>query len=64
MQRIERRAVHKGKLSNTYDLTGLVERLKKLEPEFREIGEETKSLRRQVSKRGGVKQAKKEKQTP
>lgn len=62
VQRIERRAAHKGKLSNTYDLTGLVERLKKLEPEFRDVGEETKSLRRQVSRRGGLQRPKKEKQ--
>lgn len=34
VKRIERRAAHQGKLSNTYDLSGLVERLKKLEPEY------------------------------
>lgn len=37
VQRIERRAVHRGKLSNEYDLSGLVERFKELEPEFREF---------------------------
>jgi predicted transcriptional regulator len=61
VQRIERRAAHQGKLSNTYDLTGLVERLKKLEPEFSEVREETKNLRRQVSRRGGIKNLKTEK---
>lgn len=54
VKRIERRAAHQGKLSNTYDLSGLVERLKKLEPEFREVREETKSLQRQVSRKGGI----------
>jgi len=58
VQRIERRAAHQGKLSNIYDLTGLVERLKKLEPEFREVKEESKNLQRQVSRRGGVKSIK------
>ena len=54
VQRIERRAAHQGKLSNIYDLSGLVERLKKLEPEFREVKEETKKLQRQVSRKGGL----------
>jgi predicted ArsR family transcriptional regulator len=54
VKRIERRAAHQGKLSNTYDLSGLVERLKKLEPEFREVREETKNLQRQVSRKGGI----------
>jgi DNA-binding transcriptional ArsR family regulator len=48
--RIERRAAHKGKISNEYDLSGLVERLKKLEPEFREV----KEMKRQVSRKGGL----------
>jgi hypothetical protein len=48
--RIERRGAHRGKLSNEYDLTGLVEKLKKLEPEFREV-EESK---RQVKRQGGL----------
>ncbi|MES9948962.1 MAG: helix-turn-helix domain-containing protein [Candidatus Thiodiazotropha sp.] len=54
IKRIERRAAHKGKLSNYYDLSGLVERLKALEPEFREVQEETKTMRRQVSRQGGL----------
>ena len=57
VRRIERRAAHKGKQSNMYDLTGLVERLKALEPEFREVQEEAKAKRRQVSRRGGLKAA-------
>ena len=35
VRRIERRAPNKGKLSNEYDLSGLVTRLAAIEPEFR-----------------------------
>lgn len=52
VKRIERRAPHRGKLSNEYDLTGLVDRLKELEPEFREVEEEIKSRRRAVTRPG------------
>ena len=52
VQRIERRAGHGGKLTNFYDLSGLVERLKKLEPEFRSVEEEAKASRKAVVKRG------------
>ncbi len=52
VERIERRAAHKGKLSNYYDLSGLVKRLKELEPEFREVEEEAKSRRRAVARPG------------
>lgn len=64
IKRIERRAAHKGKLSNYYDLSGLVERLKKLEPEFREVREEAKTKQRQVSRRGGLERMQKNDQTP
>jgi predicted transcriptional regulator len=50
VKRIERRAAHRGKLSNAYDLSGLVEKLKKLEPEFRQVQE----MKRQVTRRGGL----------
>ena len=50
LKRIERTAAHRGKLTNEYDLAGLVEKLKKLEPEFREASE----MRRRVSQRGGI----------
>jgi hypothetical protein len=53
-KRIERRGVHGGKLTNTYDLTGLVRRLQELEPEFRQVEEEIKSRRRAVSRPGGL----------
>jgi len=52
VRRIERRAGHGGKLTNIYDLSGLVERLKKLEPEFRAVEEEAKARRKAVAKRG------------
>jgi len=53
VQRIERRAPrHPGKISNKYDLSGLVRRLKKLEPEFREVEEEHKARRREVTRPG------------
>jgi len=50
VKRIERRAAHRGKLSNEYDLSGLVERLKKLAPEIEEANE----LKRQATRRGGL----------
>ena len=52
VKRVERRAIHGGKLTNMYDLGGLVTRLKKLEPEFREVDEAAKTARRAVSRRG------------
>jgi hypothetical protein len=52
VQRVERKAVHRGKLSNEYDLSGLVARLKALEPEFREVEEEHKARRRAVARPG------------
>jgi len=55
VERIERRAAHGGKQSNGYDLSGLVQRLKQLEPEFREVKDETQSMKQQVGRRGGLK---------
>ncbi len=52
VERIERRASHGGKMTNTYDLSGLVVRLKKLEPEFRKVEEDVKTERKAVAKRG------------
>ena len=52
VQRIERTAPHRGKLSNEYDLSGLVKRLKELEPEFRQVEEEVKTRRRAVARPG------------
>lgn len=62
--RIERRAAHKGKLSNFYDLSGLVERLKALEPEFREVQTEMREMKRQVARRGGLRREEVEKPEP
>ena len=52
VKRIERRAAHKGKQSNEYDLSGLVSRLKELEPEFRQVEEENEARRRAVTRPG------------
>ena len=50
--RVERRAGLGGKLSNRYDLGGLVRRLKVLEPEFQSAEESARAQRRDVSRRG------------
>lgn len=52
VERVERYAAHGGKMTNTYDLSGLVARLKKLEPEFRKVEEDVKTERKAVQKRG------------
>jgi predicted transcriptional regulator len=53
VQRVERRAPHRGKMSNVYDLSGLVQRLGELEPDFRQVEEEVKANRRAVERPGG-----------
>jgi len=50
--RVERTGRHGGRLSNTYDLSGLVQRLKEIEPDFREVEEEAKKKRRDVARPG------------
>lgn len=52
VQRTQRYASHGGKLTNEYDLSGLVARLKELEPEFRQVEEEVAAKRRAVGKPG------------
>jgi biotin operon repressor len=52
VQRVERRALHGGRLTNTYDLSGLVKRLQEIEPEFRQVEEEAKSRRKAVARPG------------
>ena len=52
VQRIERRAPSQGKRPNFYDLSGLVARLKELEPEFREAEEKAREERRRVTRPG------------
>jgi DNA-binding transcriptional MocR family regulator len=48
--RIERTAAHRGKISNEYDLSGLVKALRGLEPDFREAAEQAKARKRAVEK--------------
>ncbi len=52
MRRIERTASHRGKISNEYDLSGLVAKLKAFEPEFREVAEEAKARKNAVTRPG------------
>ena len=52
VERIERYAAHGGKMTNTYDLSGLVARLQELEPEFRKVEEDVKVERKAVAKHG------------
>lgn len=57
--RVERFAGHKGQQSNEYNMTGLVEKLKRLEPEFRQVKEQAKEQTRNVTKPGGLARIKK-----
>src|SRR3546814_358319 len=50
VQRIERRASHRGKISNEYDLQGLVDRLAQIEPDFREAADEARAVRKAVAR--------------
>ena len=50
VMRLERTAPHKGKLSNYYDLSGLVKKLQDLAPEFLEAEEVAKETRKKVTK--------------
>jgi hypothetical protein len=40
-KRTERKVGRRSKISNEYDLSGLVEKLKALEPQFRKVGRST-----------------------
>jgi DeoR/GlpR family transcriptional regulator of sugar metabolism len=59
IERVERFAGHKGQQSNEYDMTGLVKKLKKLEPEFSQVREQAKEQAKNVVKRGGLSRLKK-----
>lgn len=48
VKRVERTAKHKGKLSNAYDLSGLVKKLKELAPEFLEADKQAQTLQKEV----------------
>ena len=52
VRRIERTAAHRGKISNEYDLGGLVQKLAALEPEFREVADEARAARGAVARPG------------
>ena len=52
VKRIGRTVSRRGKISNAYDLSGLVEKLRALEPQFREVAEEAKARRKAVAKPG------------
>ena len=52
VRRVDRRASNGGKLSNIYDLSGLVRRLQELEPEFRQVDDINKTMRKAVGTRG------------
>jgi biotin operon repressor len=52
VRRVERRGHDGRKLSNTYDLTGLARRLQKLEPEFRQVEEESRRRRAALARSG------------
>jgi hypothetical protein len=54
IERVERFAGHKGQQSNGYNMSGLVEKLKKLEPEFSQVKEQAKEQAKNVVKRGGL----------
>ena len=56
VKRIERFGDDKRKLSNQYDLSGLVERLRLLEQEFTDLEKEVKAKRQKVSRPGGLQQ--------
>lgn len=50
--RNERRSPLQGKLSNEYDLSGLVKRLKEIAPEFKAVEDEARAKRRAVARPG------------
>lgn len=52
VRRVERRGSNGGKLTNTYDLSGLVSRLQELEPEFKAVEEENRKRREAVGRPG------------
>ncbi|CAJ0780644.1 helix-turn-helix domain-containing protein [Ralstonia chuxiongensis] len=60
VKRVERRATNGGKLSNEYDLSGLVDRLKKLAPELNEA----KAIGRAATSKGGLAKVKAAKTKP
>lgn len=60
VKRVERRASNGGKLSNEYDLSGLVDRLTKIAPEL----DEAKEINRAATTKGGLARVKATKAKP
>jgi len=58
VKRIERRASHRGKISNEYDLQGLVDKLAAIEPDFREAAEGARAAREAAARPGIRRRAK------
>jgi predicted transcriptional regulator len=58
VQRIDRTSAQGGKLSNEYDLGGLVKKLRELAPEFQRVEEEVRNKRRALLRRGGLREPK------
>lgn len=58
VRRIERRAMHRGKISNEYDLQGLVDKLAEIEPDFREAAEGARAARAAAARPGIRRRAK------
>lgn len=54
IERVERFAGHKGQQSNFYDMSGLVRKLKRLEPEFTKVREQAEEQNKNVARRGGL----------
>ncbi|EQB10361.1 hypothetical protein L284_17205 [Novosphingobium lindaniclasticum LE124] len=52
IRRIERRSSHRGKISNEYDLQGLVDKFAEIEPDFREAGEHARQVRKAAARPG------------
>lgn len=52
VRRVKRSSHHRGQLSNGYDLSGLVAKLRALEPEFRKVEDTARESRRQVARPG------------
>jgi hypothetical protein len=50
LKKMERYTKGRGRMSNEYDLSGLVDKLAKLEPEFREVQE----MKQKVARKGGL----------
>lgn len=55
LRRVQRYLPNGGKTTNEYDLSGLVEKMKKIAPEIQEAKEKAKEIKQQATRRGGLK---------